>query len=113
MKNRSVFYFTKVKMWSVMAYLELYFSEEYFTPDQEEWEKIKTALDLLSLMEDDKRNAQAFYGLLDENLESKQLIKELCPQGKYAVFEDDRKYNMENMDNIQLALFDFYTSNFS
>ena len=113
MKNRSVFYFTKEKLWTVMAYLELYFSEEYFTPSQEEWEKIKKALEILSLMEDDKRTAEGFYGLLDDEIESKEYIKALCPGGKYAVFEDDRKYDLNDMNEVQFALFDFYTSHFS
>ncbi len=110
MNNKSPFYFCDKQFYKVMGYLENYLNLNYVEIDQEEWLLADRALRELKDKAENERNADNFYKLLDDTVSFKPLIKELCAGGKYAFFEDDRKYVIKDMDDVQISLFDYYSN---
>ncbi len=110
MNNKSPFYYCDTQFYMVMGYLENYLNLNYVEIDQEEWLLADRALRELKDKAENERNADNFYKLLDDTVSFKPLVKELCAGGKYAFFEDDRKYVIKDMDDVQISLFDYYSN---
>ncbi|BDC94890.1 hypothetical protein [Treponema bryantii] len=108
MNNKSPFYYCDTQFYKVMGYLENYLNQNFVEIDQEEWLLADKALRELKAKPENERTADNFYALLDDSVSFKPLIKELCAGGKYAFFEDNRKYVIKDMDELQFNMFDYY-----